>query len=121
MHDHIHKYWMMSKPDHHSADKKGRVLAHRYLFEQYNKCSLLPWSNVHHIDGNGKNNNPNNLLGMTTYQHKSFEGKLHRPKMDMSKRVCTSCNSNKTSVWHWIDDKLNCHTCYIRWWRYLKQ
>lgn len=51
------------------------VLEHRIIWEQYHNACLLPWSHVHHRDGNKKNNDIDNLEGMTSIQHI----KLHSP------------------------------------------
>lgn len=56
------------------VDKKY-IREHRLIFEEHNKCCLLPWSHVHHINGNKKDNDPRNLLGMTHSQHSTFTHK----------------------------------------------
>jgi len=53
-------------PDHHFADSNGYVKEHRLLYEFNYKCSLLPWADVHHIDGNRYNNS---ILNLEAYMH----------------------------------------------------
>lgn len=42
---------------------------HRLVWERHHKACLLPGIHVHHIDGNHKNNNPENLLACTADEH----------------------------------------------------
>lgn len=44
---------------------------HRYNWEDFHKACLLPWSIVHHIDGDIHNNDPSNLYGMMRHKHYS--------------------------------------------------
>jgi hypothetical protein len=48
----------------------NRVYEHRYLFEQYYKCSLLPWAHIHHKNEIKYDNRIDNLEGMTIYNHR---------------------------------------------------
>jgi hypothetical protein len=58
---------------------KGYVLEHRYVFEQYHKCCLLKTAVIHHIDGNGHNNNIDNLQLTDRKNHKKLPHKPIRP------------------------------------------
>jgi HNH endonuclease len=63
-------YVVIRAEGHPKAKRKGRyVFEHIIVFEQYHKCCLLPWANIHHIDHNRQNNEPSNLEGMTRAQH----------------------------------------------------
>lgn len=50
---------------------------HRYLFEQYHQCSLLPWADVHHKNGNKLDNSKKNLEGMTHIQHSRLHNNVN--------------------------------------------
>src|SRR3954463_16592706 len=49
-------YYCLYLPDYYSADKKGYVAEHRYFYEQYHKCCVLPGVDIYHVDGNKQNN-----------------------------------------------------------------
>ena len=42
---------------------------HRLIYEDYHKVTLLPTTDIHHIDGNPCNNNISNLVAMTHGDH----------------------------------------------------
>ena len=113
-------YMRILKP---SQDNKYKYeLEHRYIFEQYYKCCLLPWGIVHHKNGNKLDNTIKNLEGMTNAKHAIIE----RFK-NMSKRFCSKCKSSVTVIMkrtgrpYWYhdgdinnEDNLLCHKCYNR-------
>ena len=116
-------YWLLRMPNHPKSDNKGYVPEHIYFYEQYNKCSLLPWGVVHHIIPVTKdycNNMPWNLQGMTKKHHI----RLHKT-LDLSHRICIKCNSPNSSTrkhngrikWHTnpIGDGYYCVRCYMNW------
>lgn len=61
-------YVWVYKPTHHFA-RKGAVREHRLVWEEHNKASLLPWTDVHHINGDRADNRPENLEAMMKGQH----------------------------------------------------
>src|SRR5690348_112520 len=72
------------RPDHPRASRDGTIPYHRLVYESFHKCSLLQYTDVHHIDGNPRNNFPNNLEAMTHASHamipnpkKSNNGQKH--------------------------------------------
>lgn len=77
-------YWSLLLPDYYRANRTGRVKEHIYIYETYHKLCMLPWGDIHHKDGNTKNNDISNLQGMMRLQHHH----LHHKK-DMSKRFCS--------------------------------
>lgn len=96
-------YIKIFMPEHRLADSSGCVLEHRLVWEEYHKACLLPWSEVHHINGIKTDNRIENLEGMSKSQHIT----LHNRK-DMTGRYCLICNSNTTS---WYEGNFN-------WYRY---
>lgn len=65
----LHGYFQIKRPEHHLADHQGYVKEHRIVYEEYHKCSLLPWSDVHHINMNTQDNSPGNLIAMMHGDH----------------------------------------------------
>jgi len=56
-------------PEHHFVNVNGYVREHRVIYEKYHACCLLPWTSIHHIDGNRLNNDIHNLEAMTKNGH----------------------------------------------------
>jgi hypothetical protein len=72
-----HKYRLLLLPNHPFADKRGYYREHRYVLEQKLGRYLTPNEEVHHIDGNGLNNDPSNLrLMKNKHYHLKLEHKL---------------------------------------------
>lgn len=89
-------YIKITMPDYYKADDCGKVREHVYNFEQYNKCCMLPWGDVHHIDGNRLNNMPWNLQGMMHNRHTQISH-LNR-NGNASDRRCFRCKTDKTNI-----------------------
>lgn len=53
----------------------GYVAEHRWNYEQYYKCTLLPWSACHHVDANRENNDASNLQALMHSDHSKLENK----------------------------------------------
>lgn len=51
---------------------------HRKIYEEYYQCSLIPYVEIHHVDGNHSNNNIKNLVAVTVNEHY----KLHLDRGD---------------------------------------
>jgi hypothetical protein len=62
------KGWFVFKPGYFSSYKKGHVLEHQFIFQEYHKCCMLPWGVIRHINGNRLDNRIENLEGMTVAQ-----------------------------------------------------
>lgn len=110
-------YWFLYMPNYYHAWKKGYVAEHIYVFQEYNKCCLLSWGVVHHIDPvtpDYCNNMPWNLQGMMKSQH----SKMHNIK-DMVDRFCSMSDCKYRSKYnrHWHKDgkgRYLCHNCYYK-------
>lgn len=61
-------YVCFSDRSHHCSDKNGRVLEHRAVMSEKLGRPLLPGENVHHINGNRADNDPDNLELWVTLQ-----------------------------------------------------
>jgi hypothetical protein len=96
------------------------IKKHIHIFEQYHQCCMLKWGVVHHTDKNKRNNNIENLEGMTVSEHMF----LHHIK-DMSYRFCKICGGKTTykktkrgtlcELWFGNDiDGWTCNNCYMR-------
>jgi hypothetical protein len=49
--------------------KRTTTKIYRKIYEEYHKCCLLPYIEIHHVDGNHKNNSIDNLLAVTAQEH----------------------------------------------------
>lgn len=117
---------------HGSHNKSGRVFdghgyilrwkagdyirEHRLVWEEHHNACLLSWSDVHHIDGNKRNNVWYNLKAMTKSNHTTE----HQTK-DMTHRFCSVCKSNTTYTdkhgwrqWYGDENKWICSRCNNR-------
>lgn len=96
------KYWVIYKPDYYCATKQGHVKQHRIVFEEYHKCCLLKWGEIHHIDGKPEAEDGNrieNLQGLMKKQHHVIHHSGRRK--DVSDRLCSNpkCeNPTKTRI-----------------------
>ncbi|MGN6707875.1 MAG: HNH endonuclease signature motif containing protein [Candidatus Nitrosocosmicus sp.] len=61
-------------PNYFSSYKSGYVREHVFIFQEYYKCCVLPWGNIHHIIPikEGGTNDISNLQGMTNKQHSKY-------------------------------------------------
>lgn len=56
--------------DHHLSDVRGYAYEHRMVAERKLGRRLLPGEQVHHIDENKQNNDPDNLEVVTIAEHR---------------------------------------------------
>jgi hypothetical protein len=49
--------------------KRKNSKIHRKIYEAHYQCCLLPFIEIHHIDGNSKNNSIENLTPVTALEH----------------------------------------------------
>jgi hypothetical protein len=59
----------------------GWVSEHSLIAEWYNEVEIKDNEEVHHIDFNGKNNLPENLLIMDISEHRSYHARLNNEKL----------------------------------------
>jgi hypothetical protein len=110
-------YILIHKPNHPKVRKNNYILEHRVIFEEYYNCCLLPWTDVHHKDGNKQNNDINNLEPIFHNKHVIIE-----KTKDMSNRMCLICNSSKTRIekptnnphWYKLRNGFMCYNCNQR-------
>lgn len=104
-------YKFVFAPYHPFTNIRKCVREHRLIYEKHYNCCLLPWIEIHHINGIKKDNSIDNLLPVTTSEHMKIEmignkhgigNKGHTGMfIDMSDRRCSNprCkNPDKTSM-----------------------
>lgn len=67
---------------------RGRVYEHRLIYENYHKCCLLKWTDVHHINGIKTDNRPENLVAMIHGRHTALSV---NNRADHSNTKCLIC------------------------------
>lgn len=79
-------------PEHPKATKNGYVLEHRIVMENILNRPLLDNEDIHHIDGNGRNNNPNNLEIKKRGDHQRFHMHQRFPNGQAKIHlICANC------------------------------
>jgi hypothetical protein len=73
---HQEGYMRVFSPDHRYASKNGYVFEHRIVYEAANKCCLLRWAVIHHINGIKDDNRPENLEAYSNGKHVRLYSKL---------------------------------------------
>lgn len=87
-------YWVVNCPCHRDADKQGQVKKHRLLMEIHLGRYLKPKEVVHHIDGNGLNNDLSNLELLTHSEHARLHNIKRSPYKGSRKCIVGGCNRN---------------------------
>ncbi len=126
-------YLMTLRPDHPNSDPKGYVYVHRLVMSEYLGRPLEKGEEVHHKDGNIKNNDISNLQLLSKSEHSSLTNRdRERPLKDMSKNICIECGSSDTKIQkktgrpHWFNHPITneyciCNKCYMKIWRKLNR
>jgi len=78
-------------PEHPKASRYGYVLLHRVIVENSIERLLLDKEEVHHLDGNRKNNSIENLQVMMRGEHQSLHMRLRYPQ-GRAKVIVTCAN-----------------------------
>lgn len=108
-------YWYIWKPNYLRSHKNNYVREHIYIYQEYYRCCLLKWGNIHHKNGIKDDNRIENLEGLTRSQHIRLHmiGKQIRKIKDI--RFCLNCYSNKTYTdrkgipyWHKVKNGYVC-------------
>ncbi len=117
-------YKWIYDPKHHFADKDGYVAEHRYLYEQYHNCCLLPWVIIHHKNEIKTDNRLENLEVWNRSEHQNIHNPRKGYRKDLNGRTCLECGSDKTfpsknGQPHWCRHPITkaewiCETCYKR-------
>lgn len=81
---------MLYIPNHHRAEKRGRVMEHIVVWEKHFNKKLPEGSVIHHINGIKDDNRIENLMMMTSAEHT----KLHHKNSKRSKYT-----KSKISLW----------------------
>jgi hypothetical protein len=113
-----YNYRYLLMPDYPRAGVDGYVVEHVYVYEQFHKVCILPWSEIHHIDPVREGwclNLPFNLMAVMKSEHRT----LDRTK-NMNGWSCSKCKSYETYIkpngrpmWYYDkDDNRLCKKCY---------
>jgi hypothetical protein len=119
-HEDSHGYFIIKKPSHHFANNHGYVREHRLVWEQNNNASLLPWADVHHVNGDTLDNRPENLEAMMKRQHTIKHLVGYRTNI-INTRICINCKSSTTYIdnkgvkrWYKFKNGYICQKCRNR-------
>lgn len=119
-------YILVYSPNHPFRDHQNYVLQHRLIYENYLKILfdedlyLKSEEEIHHIDGNKRNNTLVNLM----YFPSKSEHRRYESIKDMSNRRCiypncktptiTWINKNGHAWWYCYLDGFICKKCYSK-------
>lgn len=85
------EYITIYKPDHPFGYQR-HVMEHRAVWEEHNKAMLLPWIEIHHINGIKTDNRIENLIPIGTGKHVELHLQEKRIN-DINKRSCGLCGN----------------------------
>jgi hypothetical protein len=98
----LSRYLYEKRPGHPSANSEGYVLQHRLIAEKAIGKYLPEGAEVHHVNGNGFDNRPENLVAC---QDQSYHMLLHRRQRALD--ACGNPNWVKCRICLQYDDPAN--------------
>lgn len=104
------KYNYARVPDHPKANKDGNVLLHRVVMENHTGKMLEDGEVVHHIDGDGHNNDIGNLVIMTESSHMSMHSSARG--ISYTALVCANCGKQflrRNKKINWKQERFFCN------------
>jgi hypothetical protein len=95
-------YSYIYRPDHPFATKHGYVMEHRLVMEEKIGRFLKPGEIVHHINGDGKDNRPENLdvTGRSMHVHNHFAKGKHVMELEEKIRQLEKENRELKEKWN---------------------
>ena|SRR5687768_3689783 len=87
-------------------NRSNSMYEHRYIYEQFYNCCLLPYADIHHKNGIKTDNRIENLEPIWRKDHT----KQHKTKIPLDTK-CLLCGNNKTQM----KRKKSTHTLRPSW------
>ena len=79
------EYWLIHKPEYPQSRKSGYILEHIYVWEQANGKPVPKGWHVHHKNGIGTDNRPENLEAMTSSKHTKTHNDMREKELEDAK------------------------------------
>jgi len=76
---------------------------HRVIFEDYHKCTLLPWANIHHRNFNKHDNRIENLQLLSASEHQKIHKAIYRPSEQHKQAISNGLKGRKLDIIHRIN------------------
>jgi hypothetical protein len=102
-------YYYFYNSKHPLANKSGKVYVHRVVASEKIGRWLTTDEHVHHIDGNRKNNSPENITVLSASEHATLEQK---ERGNVSKIINCAICGNETKNEFCCSDK--CRVIFVR-------
>lgn len=77
-------YSFLYIPGHPNAEASGYVREHIHVYQEYYRCCMLDWGEIHHINEQRDDNRIENLQGMTSSQHSKLSWQERHRKQTKS-------------------------------------
>lgn len=116
-------YIMLYRPSR-STYSNGYIFRSHDIYENINKCCILPWAIIHHINGIVDDDSISNLELLSRGRHTRHHH-INTEHVDMSNRLCSDCTSPNTYMrkmtgdiwrpeWYCLGNGFICGRCYMR-------
>lgn len=92
-------YIRLRMPDHPNANKNGYVLEHRFVASEAIGRPLATSEEVHHIDGNKKNNSPDNLIVVPKGEHQRLHARVCQELQALRAEVARLSHGKRGDGW----------------------